>query len=132
MGELVGIEKDFKSLLFCKAMLCLLGADVNLKEDVRDVVIGLAPFLNLVQEVAGVNALHKRRKREDQFKLIGLKMAYEVPFYVFGEDLHLCGEVLRTALRKDSLAGLVSPLDGFGRVIFGNCHQFYIRRQFLP
>ena len=59
-------------------------------------------------------------------------MAYKVPFYVFWKLLHLDGEVLRTALGKNFLTCLVRPLYCLDWIIFGNCHQFYFRRQFLP
>ena len=62
--------------------------------------------------------MYEVNERSDIFYLVALQMAYEVPVDILWKLLLLDDKVLGLALAEVPLAGCLSGLNGFHRVIF--------------
>ena len=111
---------------------------MELQQYVHGLLRRLSPAVHRLQQVEAVYRLDQGGVGEHHLELVGLQVAYEMPFQPPGkvgmlllqcEDLFL--EFLRAALSEAQLPGPCSFNDGFEGVEFGNCHQLDVGWQFL-
>ena len=80
----------------------------------------------------GIHRLDQGHIGQHQFEFVGLQMADKMPLHVGGHLRNLGGQLLRTALRKDALTGIVRLPKSFYRMEFGNSHQRNFCGKLLP
>ena len=114
---------DRKDFFFGEALLAFFCAQVEFQEDIHSLAIGPGPFGNGLQQMKGIYGLYQRDIRKNQLQLIGLQVANKMPLYIGGHLRDLCGQLLGTALGKDTLPCLIGFHQPLHRMEFGNCHQ---------
>ena len=75
----------------------------------------LAPAVYFLKEFHAVHRLYETDIRKDQFELVGLEVAYELPLYLRALAFqlpYLPEQLLRPAFRETSLPGGIGLFDG--------------------
>ena len=98
---------------------------MKLQQDIDGFSILPPPLVDRFQQMERVHRLDEGNVRKDQFELVGLEVADEVPLDVGGHLGHFLGQFLRTVLTEDTLPGVIRFHQARDRVEFGNCHQFH-------
>ena len=76
----------------------------------------------------GVHGLHQGGVRKNEFELVGLEMADEMPLDVGGHLRDLGRQLLRTVFSKDALSCIVSLHQALHRMEFGNSNELHTGR----
>ena len=111
--------------LLTEPVLGLFSTEVEFQKYVNDSSIVSPPLVDGFQQMEGVHRLDEGDVREDEFELVGLEMADEMPLDVGGHLRNLGRQFLGTVLAEDALAGFIGLHQPGDRVEFGNCHQFH-------
>ena len=112
-----------------KSILCFLLGDVQFQQHVDHPVVLGGLFLYLLEELERIHCINHRYIWCDILHLVGLQMAYEMPFNVIRQFLHLAREFLLMALAENALPLLIGGIDIFGRMEFAHSHQSYTFRK---
>ena len=120
----VCIRKHLLYLSLSETAFSRLSAKVQFQKSVNHLVMSHAPALDGIQKLERIYGFDQRSIWQDEFQLIGLKMADEMPLYVLWQLKNLPVELLRTILSKDFLPSLICCQDGLERMKFRDCHQF--------
>ena len=96
---------------------------MKLQKNVSDDALVLRFLVDKGKQFFRVNALNNAHLAHKLFHLIGLKMTYEMPFYIGRQVINLRKKLLHTAFTEDMLSGGICLADTFLGVELGDCYQ---------
>ena len=102
---------------------------MKLQKNLHHAVVLRRLLVNLLHQFQAIHRLNHGDIRGDVLHLVGLKMTYEMPFYILRQGLHLLGKLLLMALAEDALTFGVSSLNILVGMKLADGHQTDTGRQ---